>query len=283
MLAGRRTSSPLIKLEPPSAIRTSIRITALSTGTLQLKPTFLEGSPAHGGPVGLIRALWRDPNWTRPLPMWSWIIETGSERILIDAGARPGETGGVTRTRFQVSEEQSLVSELARLGLEPEDFDRVLLTHLHGDHVGGLEEFDPRRVWVAKSEWNPVARFPGSMMRSLTAPVYRGFAPRVFEFDGPPAFGFPASWPVTDDGSIVALPTPGHSPGHTSYLVQSESGTVLLAGDVTYDLPALEAQRDQGFIADVEKHHDTLRRVLSLVEHGAVYLPSHDPLSPARL
>ena len=49
------------------------------TGTLQLKPTFLDGSPAHGGSIGLIRSLWRDARFTRALPMWAWIVETGSE------------------------------------------------------------------------------------------------------------------------------------------------------------------------------------------------------------
>jgi len=274
----------MIKLEAARVTRTaSIKITGLSTGTLQLKPTFLEGSPAHGGPLGLMRALWRDPGFTQPLPMWSWIIETRTELILIDAGARPGATGGVTRTRFNISPEQTLVQELARWGLKPVDFDRVLLTHLHGDHVGALAEFDPRRVWVAKPEWQPVAHFPGSLLRFMTAPVPRGFVPSVFEFDGSPMLGFPATWPVTSDGSIIALPTPGHSPGHTSYLVRRDRGSVLLAGDVTYDLPALMAQRDQGFIANVDKHHDTLRRVLSLVRNGAAYLPSHDPESIARL
>jgi N-acyl homoserine lactone hydrolase len=274
----------MINLEQARVSRTSsIRITPLSTGTLQLKPTFLEGSPSFGGPLGLIRALWRDPRWTWPLPMWSWIIETASELILIDTGARPEATGGVTRTSFSISREEGLVPELAGRGFRPADFDRVLLTHLHGDHVGGLSEFDPRRVWVAKAEWEPVAHFPGSLLRFMTAPVPRGFIPRVFEFDGPALLGFPASWPVTPDGSVVAIPTPGHTPGHTSFLVRGQKGAFLLAGDVTYDLPALETQRDQGFIADVDKHHDTLKRVLSLVRNGVAYLPSHDPESPSRL
>ena len=260
-----------------------MQITAVTTGTLQLKPTFLEGSPAHGGSLGLIRSLWRDARFTGPLPMWAWIVDTGRYRILIDAGARPGASGGVTRTRFDISPDQALVSELARRGLQPRDFDRVVLTHLHGDHIGGLSAFDPRCVWVARPEWAPVARFPGRLLRPLVAPVHRGFVPRVFEFDGPAVGGFPGSWPVTRDGSVVALPTPGHSVGHTSFLVRRAGGDVLLAGDVTYDLPALEAQRDQGFIADVEQHHVTLRRVLSLVDSGVAYLPSHDPESPARL
>jgi glyoxylase-like metal-dependent hydrolase (beta-lactamase superfamily II) len=128
-----------------------------------------------------------------------------------------------------------------------------------------------------------VARFPGRLLRPLIAPVHRGFDPNVFDFDGPAVGGFPGSWRVTRDGSVLALPTSGHSVGHTSFLVRRSQGDVLLAGDVTYDLPALEAQRDQGFIADVEQHHITLRRVLSLVETGVAYLPSHDPESPTRL
>src|SRR3954469_5134467 len=115
-----------------------MRITAFSTGALQLKPVFLEGSPAHGGPLGLIWKISRDPGWTAPLPMWSWIIETGTERILIDAGGRPRATGGVTKTRFDIAPDQALAPELARRGLRPCDFDRVLLTHLHLDHIGAI-------------------------------------------------------------------------------------------------------------------------------------------------
>src|SRR4051812_29725170 len=284
MLAGRQSSTPRIKLEPLQPTRAaSIRITALSTGTLQLKPTFLEGSPAHGGPFGLIRRIARDPGFTEPLPMWAWIIEAANERILIDSGGSPGTTGGLTRTRFNIAPNQSLACELARLNLRRGDFDRVVLTHLHGDHVGGLAMFDPQSVWVAKPEWEPVAHFPGRLMRFMTAPVPRGFVPRLFDFDGPAFLGFARSWPVTSDGSVIALPTPGHSPGHTSYLVRRAEGDVLLAGDVTYDLPSLESQRDQGFIDNVERHHDTLSRVRSLVGTGVAYLPSHDPSAPERL
>ncbi|HKV72867.1 MAG TPA: N-acyl homoserine lactonase family protein [Gemmatimonadales bacterium] len=260
-----------------------MKMFGVTTGTLQLKPTFLDGSPAHGGPLGLMLALRRDHAFTRPLPMWAWVIETAKERILIDAGGRSGMQGAVTGTRFEIKAEQDLVPVLAQHGIRPADIDRVLMTHLHGDHVGGLAAFDPRRVWVARPEWAPVVRFPGRLMRPLVAPVEPGFAPQLFDFDGPPMLGFPGSWPVTSDGSITALPTPGHSPGHTSYLVRTREGDVLLAGDVTYDLPALEAARDQGILADVERHHETLERVRALVRSGVAYLPSHDPDSPRRL
>jgi glyoxylase-like metal-dependent hydrolase (beta-lactamase superfamily II) len=260
-----------------------MKVFGVTTGTLQLRPTFLEGSPSHGGPLGLILALRRDAALTEPLPMWAWVIETGKERLLIDAGGRSGMNGGITGTQFHITAEHDLVPELARHGVRPENIDRVLMTHLHGDHVGGLSAFDSRRIWVARSEWLPVARFPGRLMRPLTAPVPEGFTPQLFDFNGGPTLGFPGSWPVTDDGSILALPTPGHSPGHTSYLVRRKEGDVLLAGDVTYDLPALEAGRHQGFIAEVAHQRETLSRVSSLVKSGIAYLPSHDPASPGRL
>jgi N-acyl homoserine lactone hydrolase len=260
-----------------------MRITAISTGTLRLKPVFLEGSPNHGGPLGLILSLARDPGFTPSLPMWSWIVETDHERILIDAGVAPGAGGGPTRTKFEVAPDQSLVDELARQRLEPKDFDRVFLTHMHGDHVGGLAAFDSQRVWVSRAEWEPVSRFPGSLMRPLVAPVPRRFTPRIFDFKGPAMLGFQGSFAVTKDESIIALPTPGHSHGHTSYLVRRPEGDVLVAGDVTYDLPALVEQRDQGFVADVKRHHETLPRVAELVRSGVGYLPSHDPAAPTRL
>jgi len=132
-----------------------MRITALTTGTLQLKPTFLEGSPAHGGPLGLIWKLSRDPDFTRPLPMWAWILESDDERILVDAG-RAESRSGVTRTRFTISPEQTLVALLAERGLCPDDFDRVVMTHLHGDHVGGLPAFSPERVDPGREDFTTI-------------------------------------------------------------------------------------------------------------------------------
>src|ERR1041385_7391264 len=103
-----------------------MQITPFTTGALELKPTFLDGSPSHGGALGFIFALGRDPGFTPPLPMWSWIIETGTERILIDAGGNSRSGGGVTKTRFSISRDQEIIPELARHGLAPKDFDRVL-------------------------------------------------------------------------------------------------------------------------------------------------------------
>ena len=261
-----------------------MRVLGLTTGSLNLRSVFLEGSPLHGGSLGLIRALRRDPVTRGPFPMWVWIVETSDELVLIDTGSRSDQDGGLTRTMFAVSPAQELVPGLSRLGYRPSDFTKVVMTHLHVDHVGGLEAFPADRIWVSKAEWDPVARFPGSLMRPLTAPVPRTFRPRTFTFDGPPIHPFPASHQVTSDGTVVALPTPGHSPGHTSYLVRSPKGPILLAGDVTYSQDALERQELQGFVPNPVVERTTLAQVLLFVrDTGAAYLPSHDGRALERL
>lgn len=219
-----------------------------------------------------------------PFPILVWIIETAHELILVDTGSRSDQDGGLTRTKLSVTPAQELVPGLSRLGYRPTDFTKAILTHLHVDHVGGLEAFPADRAWVFQPEWSPVARFPGSLLRPLTAPVPRGFHPRIFTFDGPPIDSFPASHQVTSDGAVVALPTSGHSPGHTSYLIRGPKGPVLLAGDLTYSLAALERQELQGFVSNPTVQRTTLERVLRFVrDTGAAYLPSHDDSALGRL
>ena len=80
-----------------------MRVLGLTTGSLNLRSVFLEGSPLHGGSLGLIRALRRDPVTRGPFPMWVWIVETSDELVLIRTGSRSDQDGGLTRTRFAVS------------------------------------------------------------------------------------------------------------------------------------------------------------------------------------
>jgi hypothetical protein len=185
-----------------------MKITALSTGTLQLKPTFLEGSPAHGGPLGLIWDLRSDRSLTGPLPMWSWIIETDSERILIDAGGRPGISGGVTGTRFQISPDQALVPELARLGLSRVTSTALMTRHLHGDHVEVWPPILGECGWLMRSG----VRVASRRMLGSDRAVHRGFAPRVFELTDRHCWVFPALARHVGRRDRGA-PTPGHIRG----------------------------------------------------------------------
>ena len=82
------------------------------------------------------------------------------------------------------------------------------------------------------------------MRRVLRQPLPPGFAPEPFALDGGPFGAFARSRALSDDGRIVAVDTPGHTPGHISVIcVDDEGRHVMLAGDTTDSLEQLQSLR----------------------------------------
>ena len=100
-----------------------------------------------------------------------------------------------------------------------------------------------------------------------------------------PAFGpFPASFPVTRDGRIAFVETPGHMRGHLSILAQDQEILYCLAGDATYDVELLLTNQIDGVTYDVAVSKRTLERIRLLGrQQPTVVLPAHDPRAPERL
>jgi glyoxylase-like metal-dependent hydrolase (beta-lactamase superfamily II) len=127
--------------------------------------------------------------------------------------------------------------------------------------------------------------FPRVMRRVLRQPLPQGFAPQPFALDGGPFGAFPRSRALSDDGRIVAVDTPGHTPGHISVICVDDAGRhVMLAGDATDTLEQLHARRADAIAPDPKVHVATLETILAhCAHHPTIYLPSHDPDSAARL
>jgi glyoxylase-like metal-dependent hydrolase (beta-lactamase superfamily II) len=123
------------------------------------------------------------------------------------------------------------------------------------------------------------------MRRVLRQPLPDGFVPEAFALDGGPFGAFARSRALSDDGRVVAVETPGHTPGHVSVIcVDDEGRHVMLAGDATDTLEQLKARRADAIGPDPKVHVATLDTILAhCAEHPTVYLPSHDPESAARL
>jgi glyoxylase-like metal-dependent hydrolase (beta-lactamase superfamily II) len=171
------------------------------------------------------------------------------------------------------------------VGLAIDDISEIVLTHHHGDHVDGLVHMRAP-VRMSTRELGFVAEaFPRVMRRLLRQPLPGGFAPRPLELDGQPFGRFASSCPLSDDGRIVAVATPGHTPGHLSVICTDDEGRhVMLAGDVTDSLEQLQARRADAVGPDPKVHVATLETILAhCAEHPTVFLPSHDPDSAARL
>lgn len=173
----------------------------------------------------------------------TFLIRSDTHTALVDTGS--GDTMGPTMGR--------LIENLNSIGIESEDVDTVLLTHMHPDHSNGLLAKDGGRAFpnaqIAVSEIDVRHWHDDTAMAAATErQKFRYFqqareqiAPYKDRLVDP---GDAVSW-------IDAIPTPGHTPGHTCYLVHSGSEAILIWGD-TVHWPAVQVPRPE-----ITMHYDT--------------------------
>ena len=238
---------------------------------------------ARQGPTRQLRLFTPGP-FSDPLPIHLWVVEHDGQRILVDTG-EIAAVRDIPFARFDVGAQDELPAVLATVGLTPADVDQVVLTHMHGDHMDGAVHLE-LPVLVHDAEWAhahaPVSRM---FQRALRQPIPDGVDFRPVPLDGGPFGAFAASRPLTGDGRVVAVATPGHTPGHVSVVcVDDEGRHLLLAGDATDTLEQLRARRADAVAPKPKVHVETLDRILAHGRaHETVYLPSHDPGTVTRL
>jgi glyoxylase-like metal-dependent hydrolase (beta-lactamase superfamily II) len=231
-----------------------MKIYALTTGTVSVKHSFL--FPRHGARRQL--DLFVPGAFSEPLPIHCWAIEHDGVLRLVDTG-ETAAARNVPFARMHVTPEQELPAAMAGAGLELDDVSEVVLTHAHGDHMDGLVHVRGR-VLINDAELrflgSPMARV---MRRVLRQPLPPRFAPEPFALDSGPFGVFPHSRALSDDGRIVAVATPGHTPGHVSVICIDDSGRhVMLAGDATDSLEQLHARRADAIGPDPKVHVATV-------------------------
>ncbi len=257
-----------------------MKIYPLSTGTVRVKHSFL--FPSSGARRQL--DLFLPSSWSEPLPIHCWAIEHEGVLRLVDTG-ETASARNVPFARFEVTREDELPAVMAAAGLELDDVSEVVLTHAHGDHIDGMIHTRGRTL-INEAELQFVnAPFSRLMRGVLRQPLPPAFAPEPFTFDGGPFGAFARSHSLSDDGRIVAVETPGHTPGHISVICVEDSGShVMLAGDATDTLEQLQARRADAIGPDPKVHVATLETILAhCAQHPTIYLPSHDPESASRL
>jgi glyoxylase-like metal-dependent hydrolase (beta-lactamase superfamily II) len=258
-------------------------IVALTTGRVRIHDDMHRGRGP--GPVRRARILRKGP-MGRSRPIHAWLIDHPDEgRILVDAG----ETHAAVDTSFAtfaVAREDELDHQLRDVaGIEPQDVDRVILTHVHGDHVDGLPHVAHAPAFASARELAVTASLAARATRRLTRqPLPEPFVVEPLALDGPRVGAFASSTPLTADGRVIAIPTPGHTPGHLSVLVVQPGHHVLLAGDACYDLAQLQDLHVDGVSPKAPVAKDTMKRILAhAAGHPTVILPSHDRDAARRL
>jgi N-acyl homoserine lactone hydrolase len=228
----------------------------------------------------------------RTLPVLSFVIEHPRGLVVFDTGLNaafathpspyPGAFGDQWLP-FRSAAGMNLVAQMKAIGLAPEDVSFVVLSHLHYDHCGDLRAFPQARLVVTREEWRAAqALFKRS--RGYLGKDYAGLTFTLLDF---PQGDHEVSHPnlegeygldMLDDGSLILVPTFGHTQGHQSLLVFLPDGVVLLAGDAVYvhegyTMPAAQPHAD----APESAWRSTVAlRILAKQDPQAIIVPTHD-------
>jgi N-acyl homoserine lactone hydrolase len=232
--------------------------------------------------------------WTEPLPILAWLIEHPEGLIVVDTGetSRVSEPGYLPRwhpyfrlaVRESVTPDDEIGPQIRRLGFSPDDVRRVVLSHFHTDHAGGLAHFPNSEILCTAVDFEYARGVLGRARGFLPQHWPDWFSPTLVEpTDGP--FGpFPRSTTLTAAGDVHLVPTPGHTPGHMSVAVEDGDTVFLFAADASYTEELMLAGVADGVSPDPAAARATLARIRRLVaERPTVYLPSHDPAAGTRL
>ena len=150
--------------------------------------------------------------------------------------------------RFEMGPHETVSAQLGALGYRAEDVRWVVLSHLHQDHIGGLRELTGARFVVSTTQNGEgdegAERRDGRLPAATHGPARGDLGPVTFGAATTDAALAKKVQPLHDllgDGSLVLLPTPGHT-GSMSMLVRGRDAPLLLVGDLTYDVEGMQHQ-----------------------------------------
>jgi glyoxylase-like metal-dependent hydrolase (beta-lactamase superfamily II) len=180
-------------------------------------------------------------------PYFFYVVEHPEGRLMFDSDVHPdvrtdpeGRLGSAYQD-FQVKmdADHDVESRLALIGLKPSDIDLVVQSHLHFDHAGGLEWLTHAPVLVQREELE-FARNPPVYQEAIYVKADFDMELKWQELDG--------DHDVFGDGSVMVIPTPGHTRGHQSLLVKLEGQTIFLLADASYLLGKLRSRSLPGVL-----------------------------------
>jgi glyoxylase-like metal-dependent hydrolase (beta-lactamase superfamily II) len=272
-------------------------VSVVSTGGVAIRPE-------HVGPTRKNTYVWllSSRRWTGPRPINVYVIEHREGVVLFDTGQDrasvtdpdyfPGGLTGFLYSRlakFDIGPDQTLTAGLRGLGHAVDDVHTAVVSHLHQDHIGGLPELGRSEVVISRPEWDslhrPLPEARGLMPAHIDLPGLRWKRIEMERLTEPALAPFSRGHDLFGDGSLVILPTPGHTPGSLSMLVRRPGGRpLLMVGDLTYDDRLLADGKLPG-AGNKRIMRITTRMVndLRLRLPGLVVLPAHDPGAAERL
>lgn len=246
-----------------------IRLYMFQTGVLKCKENNIKMNASN------------DP-YEIPVPWYLIIHPKGN--IIIDGGNAVecatdpvGHWGGITEVYWPVmKEEEGCYNAIKSIGIDPASIKYVIQSHLHLDHTGAIGRFPNATHVVQRVEYEYAFTADwfaagGYIKKDFNKPNLKwqfldGQKTDIYDFYG--------------DGTLKIIFTPGHSPGHSSFLVTlPNSGSILLAIDAAYTTEHWNDEVLPGFLASAV---DSVRSVAKMRfiadQNDAMVVTGHDPV-----
>ena len=208
-----------------------------------------------------------DPSVKYRSSLQNYVIDTGSEVILVDTGMPaevPEQVPDEKTLIYMGRKVKNYVDALADAGYRPEQVSKILITHKHADHTGELRNFPNAKIYasVEECEAEELLRYPNLVPVSF---CQKGYA------------NFPAAEKIAE--GVWFVQAKGHTLGNSIVIAEDDGLYYMIHGDVTYTDEALYANRLSVVYEDISAARDTLDRIREFIDsHPTVYLSTHTPL-----
>ena len=259
-----------------------VEITSVSDGTLSFdRARFFPDVPEQAWAPYMAELT---PDGQVQMNVGSFVLRSEGKTILVDTGLGPNALSSGD------SDCGHLIDDIMAKAVPPSEVDLVLLTHIHIDHVGwnltyegttAKETFPQARYLVPKLDWEASTTKAERAKSNPNEALVRETRPFLDQVQPLQATGkldlFEGEHAVTS--SITTLPTPGHTPGHTAILIQSEGERAIITGDLLHlPLEVHEVTWTSRADADAAQAVASRIEVLDQVEQdGSLLLGGHLP------
>lgn len=224
------------------------------------------------------------------IPVGAYLIARDGDLVAVDTGfhdiCRTDPVKNVGRLMASIGrglrmpEGADIKTQIERLGYSIDQVKYLIISHLHTDHASAIEYFSRATILLGRGEWGAAQSFfwflNGYNRQQFAFPYDYREVPQ-----GPvvPIHPFTHGYDLFNDGTVVIVPTPGHTIGHQSVFVRLRSRMVFLVGDAAFTERSYRELILPGFLPYKRRLVESLKKVKTFSElhPDALIITGHDP------